>query len=71
MQNGGAATRNMVRTAPLWGLRTRGRFMHDALSFNLTDAIRRHGNQAQAPRDAFNALITRDKDKLIAFLLSL
>lgn len=71
VQNGGAATRNMVRTAPLWGLRTRGRFMHDALSFNLTDAILRHDNQARAPRDAFNALRTRDKDKLIAFLLSL
>ena len=61
----------MVRTMPLWGLRTRGRFMHDALSFNLTDAILRHGNQARPPRDAFVALTTRDKDKLMAFLLSL
>ena len=71
VQNGGAATRNTVRTAPLWGLRTRGRFMHDALSFNLTDAILRHGNQARPTRDGFNALSTRNKDKLIAFLLSL
>jgi CxxC motif-containing protein (DUF1111 family) len=71
VQNGGPATRNMVRTAPLWGLRARGRFMHDALSFNLTDAILRHDNQARATKNAFNALRTRDKEKLIAFLLSL
>jgi len=71
VQNGGDASRNMVRTVPLWGLRTRGRFMHDALSFNLTDAILRHGNQARLPRDAFRALRNSDKDKLIAFLLSL
>ncbi len=71
VQNGGDASRNMVRTMPLWGLRTRGRFMHDALSFNLTDAIRRHGNQARPPRDAFVALTKRDKDKLLSFLLSL
>jgi CxxC motif-containing protein (DUF1111 family) len=71
VQNGGDATRNMVRTVPLWGLRTRGRFMHDALSFNLTDAIRRHGNQARPARDAFNALRASDRSKLIAFLLSL
>jgi CxxC motif-containing protein (DUF1111 family) len=71
VQNGGDATRNMVRTVPLWGLRTRGRFMHDALSFNLTDAIRRHGNQARVPRDAFTALTRREKEKLTAFLLSL
>ena len=35
VQNGGASTRNKVRTAALWGLRARGRFMHDNLSFNL------------------------------------
>ena len=71
VQNGGDATRNMVRTAPLWGLRTRGRFMHDALTFNLPDAIRRHRNQAQSARDAFAALRSSDRNKLIAFLLSL
>ena len=71
VQNGGADTRNMVRTVPLWGLRARGRFMHDALSFNLTDAIRRHHNQAQSARDAFTALTNNNKNKLIAFLLSL
>jgi CxxC motif-containing protein (DUF1111 family) len=71
VQNGGQSTRNKVRTPALWGLRARGRFMHDASSFSLTDAINRHGNQAAAARSAFNALSTTNKNRLIAFLLSL
>ena len=53
------------------GLRARGRFMHDALTFNLTDAINRHGNQGAAARNAFNALSTTNRNRLLAFLLSL
>ena len=71
VQNGGPPTRNEVRTVPLWGLRTRGRFMHDGLSFNLTDAILRHERQARSARDAFRGMGSRSKDKLLAFLLSL
>jgi CxxC motif-containing protein (DUF1111 family) len=71
VQNGGPSTRNQIRTTPLWGLRTRGRFMHDASSFNLTDAIQRHGGQASSARSRFNSLSSRDRDRLIAFLLSL
>ena len=71
VQNGGASTRNQVRTPALWGLRARGRFMHDALTFNLTDAINRHGNQGAAARNAFNALSTTNRNRLLAFLLSL
>jgi CxxC motif-containing protein (DUF1111 family) len=71
VQNGGPTTRNKVRTAPLWGLRTRGRFMHDGNSLSLTDAIRRHTNQAEAASDAFNALSNTNRNNLIAFLNSL
>jgi CxxC motif-containing protein (DUF1111 family) len=71
VQNGGSSTRNKIRTPALWGLRARGRFMHDALSFNVTDAINRHGNQGAAARNAFNALSTTNKTNLLAFLLSL
>jgi CxxC motif-containing protein (DUF1111 family) len=45
--------------------------MHDSLSFNLTDAIERHGGQAAAARSAFNNLGSSSRNKLIAFLLSL
>jgi len=70
-QNGGPQSRNRLRTAPLWGLRTRGRFMHDGNSLSLTDAIRRHRNQAEAASDAFNALSNTDRNNLFAFLNSL
>jgi CxxC motif-containing protein (DUF1111 family) len=71
VQNGGPTTRNKIRTAPLWGLRARGRFMHDNLSFGVEDAIARHANQAAASRSAFNALSAADQRRLVAFLLSL
>ena len=71
VQNGGPSTRNKVPTAPLWGLRARGRFMHDGLSQTLTDAIQRHGNQAAAARNAFNALGPANRARLMAFLNSL
>jgi CxxC motif-containing protein (DUF1111 family) len=71
VQNGGGNTRNTLRTVPLWGLRARGRFMHDGLSFNVTDAILRHDNQARSARDGFKGLSSRDKDRLLAFLMSL
>jgi CxxC motif-containing protein (DUF1111 family) len=45
--------------------------MHDSASFSLTDAIRRHGNQASSARDAFNALSTANRNRLFQFLLSL
>ena len=71
VQNGGASTRNKIRTAPLWGLRARGRFMHDDLSFSFQDAIARHGNQAAAARASFNALSAADRARLLAFLAAL
>jgi Di-haem oxidoreductase, putative peroxidase len=71
VQNGGASTRNKVRTAPLWGLRARGRFMHDGLSQNVEDAISRHDNQALNSRRAFKALSLSDQRRVLAFLRSL
>lgn len=37
-----AITTKQIRTAPLWGLRTRNRLMYDGLSFTKEDAITRH-----------------------------
>jgi CxxC motif-containing protein (DUF1111 family) len=71
VQNGGQSTRNKIKTAALWGLRARGRFMHDALSFSLEDAIRRHGNQAASARNNFNALSSANRRRLLTFLSSL
>jgi len=71
VQNGGTATRNRVRTAPLWGLHARTRFMHDFLSHSIEDAIQRHRNQAESSRRAFNALSRAEQRRLLTFLRSL
>jgi CxxC motif-containing protein (DUF1111 family) len=38
VQNGPPETANKLRTAPLWGLRTRDRLMHDGESLTRSDA---------------------------------
>ena len=67
----GAAPANKVRTAPLWGLRTHDRFMHDAESLTLTNAILRHDNEASQARFLFRTLSADDQRALLTFLFSL
>jgi CxxC motif-containing protein (DUF1111 family) len=66
-----ASTATQIRTAPLWGLRTRNRLMHDGLSFTKQEAITRHAGQAAAARAAYDALTPTQKDQVLAFLDSL
>ena len=66
-----AATAQQIRTAPLWGLRTRNRLMHDGLSFTKPDAIERHGGQAAAATSRYLALSDAERSQLMAFLDSL
>ncbi len=66
-----ASTANQIRTAPLWGLRTRNRLMHDGLTFTTQEAIQRHAGQAAAVTDKYNALSETQKSRLLAFLDSL
>ena len=71
VQNGGQGTRNQVRTAPLWGIGARTRFMHDGNSVTVTDAINRHGNQGATARNNFNALSATNQANVLAFIFSL
>jgi CxxC motif-containing protein (DUF1111 family) len=71
VQNGGQASRTMVRTAPLWGMRVRPRLMHDGLSLSRTDAILRHAGQAAGPVAAFARLSTAQQADVLSFLNSL
>jgi len=71
VQNGGQGSRNQMRTAPLWGIRARNRFIHDGLSVNITETINRHAGQATAARNAFNALSAGSRADVVAFVLSL
>lgn len=64
-------TANMMRTAPLWGLRIRPMMMHDGQSLTFADAIRRHRNQGLTSSNAFFALTTAQKQDVIAFLKTL
>ncbi len=66
-----ANTANKMRTAPLWGLRTRNRLMHDGLSLTKQEAIQRHGGQATEVTGQFNALTNAERARLLAFLDSL
>lgn len=68
VQNAGASSRNKIRTAPLWGLRTRSQLMHDGLSLTVFDAITRHGGEARDVIRAFSNLRDDQKLALLAFL---
>ena len=71
VQNGGQETAVKLRTAPLWGLRTRNRLMHDGNSLTLENAIERHNGEADDASDNFRRLPPRQRHALIAFLRSL
>ena len=63
--------RNKIRTAPLWGLRTHSRFMHDGDSVRLGDAIARHQGEAREVSEKFHRLTPTEKKDLLSFLNSL
>jgi CxxC motif-containing protein (DUF1111 family) len=66
-----AGTASQIRTAPLWGLRTRNRLMHDGLSFTRQEAILRHGGQAREVTARYQRLSSAQQRQLLAFLDSL
>jgi CxxC motif-containing protein (DUF1111 family) len=71
VQNGGQATINTLRTAPLWGVRTRDRLMHDGLSLTLQDAILRHGGEAALVTRKYRKLRQEHRAAILTFLMSL
>ena len=71
VQNGGQSTANRMRTAPLWGVRSRARVMHDGESLLRNDAILRHAGEANGVINNYRSLSTTQKNQLITFLNSL
>jgi CxxC motif-containing protein (DUF1111 family) len=71
VQVGPQDTANKLRTAPLWGLRTKPRFMHDLRSLSLEGAIARHDGEAREPARCFRELSPEERQALITFLQTL
>jgi CxxC motif-containing protein (DUF1111 family) len=67
----GEAAGRQWRTTPLWGLRMRGRLLHDARAVNIPAAVMAHGGEAAPHVTRFRALSTPDREALLAFLAEL
>ena len=67
----GGATGSQMRTAPLWGVRTRAVLLHDGRATTIQDAIAAHDGQGRLARDRFLGLSATARTALIAFVRSL
>jgi CxxC motif-containing protein (DUF1111 family) len=67
----GSATGRQMRTAPLWGVRTRSLLLHDGRATTLDAAILAHDGQGKGARDHFLRLSPGARFTLLRFLNSL
>jgi CxxC motif-containing protein (DUF1111 family) len=67
----GKAAGDEMRTAPLWGLRFRSTFLHDARASTPSAAIEAHDGAAKEAAQAFGRLTAADRQALLDFLGSL
>jgi CxxC motif-containing protein (DUF1111 family) len=65
------STKNKVRTAPLWGVRTRNELMHDGENYTRNEAILRHAGEATSVINNYRSLSTAQKNQLVSFINSL
>jgi CxxC motif-containing protein (DUF1111 family) len=65
------AAMSEMRTAPLWGLRLRDRYLHDGRASTLDMAILAHEGEAGVARDRYTRLTPAKRSALMAFLGSL
>jgi len=63
--------RREFMTEPLWGVGTTAPYGHDGRSINLREVILRHGGEASASRDRFEALPPQQQGAILEFLQSL
>ncbi len=71
VQGGPQDTQHKLRTAALWGLRTKTRFMHDLKSESFESAILRHQGEASDSIEQFKQLSPQERNDLLLFLSSL
>jgi CxxC motif-containing protein (DUF1111 family) len=56
------------RTAPLWGLGERPRFLHDGRARTITEAILLHGGEAEQAKQRYKGLSLKERQEMLAFL---
>ena len=67
----GEANGREFRTQPLWGIAAASPYLHDGRARTVDEAIRWHGGEAAAIREAYAALSPGAREDLVAFLESL
>jgi CxxC motif-containing protein (DUF1111 family) len=67
----GVAARQEWRTAPLWGLRDSGPYLHDGQAETLEQAIALHGGEAATTAERYFRLAPRERWRVQHFLKSL
>jgi CxxC motif-containing protein (DUF1111 family) len=67
----GAASETEMRTAPLWGLGARTRYLHGGRATTLVDAILAHDGEATRARDRYLDMSPARQADLLAFLAGL
>jgi CxxC motif-containing protein (DUF1111 family) len=65
------ATASEWRTAPLWGLAQRQRYLHDGRATTLSEAVLWHGGEASAARTSFINAEAAERESLLRFLRGL
>jgi CxxC motif-containing protein (DUF1111 family) len=71
VEGGPQDTQHKLRTAALWGVRTKTRFMHDLKSESFESAILRHQGEASDSITQFKQLNPQERSELLKFLSSL
>lgn len=67
----GNAGPNEMKTAPLWGLRSRPNWLHDGRARSIDAAIRAHDGEAGVSRGRYLALSNAQRQQLLDFLNAL
>ncbi len=67
----GTATGQEMKTAPLWGLRNSGPYLHDGRATTVEDAIQAHDGEATNSRERYRKLSSDQKSLLAQFLMSI
>ena len=64
----GAATGREMKTAPLWGLRSRPLWLHDGRARTIVDAIVAHDGEGAPSKNRFRNLNATQRQQLLDFL---